>query len=393
MLNRPRHPREISLWSGATEEEWRDWRWQLAHRVSTAAELARAVSLTPDEERALSGAGTLFRMGITPHYATLMDPDDPACPLRMQAVPRGGELAVADFETADPLAEDAASPVPGIVHRYPDRVLFLTTHECALYCRHCTRRRIVGDQQAVSTPMLDAALDYVRRTPAVRDVLLSGGDPLAVSDRRLEYVLSRLREIPHVEIIRIGTRMPVVLPQRITPELVEVLRRYHPLWLNTHFNHPFELAPPATREAMGRLADAGIPLGNQTVLLRGVNDCPVVMKALVHELVKLRCRPYYLYNCDLSEGLGHFRTSVSTGVAIVEALRGHTSGYAVPTFVVDAPGGGGKVPLAPDYLVSRGEGRVVLRNYEGRHFTYHDGAAEPGGPGPCALCGTVHAAG
>jgi lysine 2,3-aminomutase len=393
MLHCPRDREEIPLWRGATAEEWSDWRWQLSHRVSTAEELGRVVSLTPDEERALAAGRGLFRLGVTPHYATLVDPDDPACPLRLQVVPRGGELVVADFEARDPLAEDAASPVPGLVHRYPDRVLLLLTHECALYCRYCTRRRIVGDQEAVSTPMLEAALEYVRCTPAVRDVLLSGGDPLSLSDRRLEWVVSRLREIPHVEIIRIGSRMPVVLPQRITPELVGMLRKYHPVWLNTHFNHPFELTPPATRQAMERLADAGIPTGNQTVLLRGVNDCPVVMKRLVHELVKLRCRPYYLYNCDLSEGLSHFRTPVSRGLAIIEALRGHTSGYAVPTYVVDAPGGGGKIPLSPDYVVSRSPGRLVVRNFEGRHFTYHDVAQEaPDSGGSCTLCGTDHSA-
>lgn len=391
MLSEPRPRREIPLWSHVSDAEWSDWRWQLRNRITTAEELRRLLLLTDAEEEGLRAAGSLFRFGITPHYATLIDPDDPACPIRRQVVPHRGELAVADFEMRDPLHEDADSPVPGLTHRYPDRVLLLVTHECALYCRYCTRRRIVGDQAGPSGATLDRAIEYVRETPAVRDVLISGGDPLGLSDRRLESVVARLREIPHVEVVRIGTRIPVVMPQRVTEELVGMLKRYHPVWLNTHFNHPLELSSPATRAAMERLADAGIPTGNQTVLLRGINDCPVLMRALVRALVRVRCRPYYLYNCDLSEGLSHFRTPVDTGIALIEALRGHVPGYAVPTFVVDAPGGGGKIPLGPEYMLHREPGAVTLRNYEGRVSVYREGDPDerPAGA-PCPLCGTDH---
>ncbi|MBY6277301.1 MAG: lysine 2,3-aminomutase [Symbiobacterium thermophilum] len=391
MLTKPRDWREIPLWADATEEQWNDWRWQVSHRITNLEQLKQVVNLTEEEEAAIRDSQHLFRLGITPHYATLIDPDDPHCPMRLQAVPKYAELAWADYEMGDPLHEDVDSPVPGITHRYPDRVLFLITHECSLYCRHCTRRRIVGDQEAMSTAMLDQAIAYIRAHPEIRDVLISGGDPLAVPDRRLEYVIKNLRAIPHVEIIRIGTRMPVVLPQRITPELVNMLRQYHPIWLNTHFNHPFEVQHPKAREAMERLADAGIPTGNQSVLLKGVNDCAVVMRRLVHELVKVRCRPYYIYNCDLSEGLSHFRTSVAKGVAIIEALRGHTSGFCVPTFVVDAPGGGGKIPVMPQYLISQSDGRVILRNFEGKISIYHEGTPEDHvADGKCTLCGTDH---
>jgi len=391
MLTKPRDWREIPLWADVTEEQWNDWRWQVSHRITTLDELKQVVNLTEEEEAAIRDSQHLFRLAITPHYATLIDPDDPNCPMRLQAVPKYAELCWADFEMDDPLHEDVDSPVPGITHRYPDRVLFLITHECSLYCRHCTRRRIVGDQEAMSTAMIDRAIDYIRSHPEIRDVLISGGDPLAVPDRRLEYVIKNLRAIPHVEIIRIGTRMPVVLPQRITPELVGMLRKYHPIWLNTHFNHPFEVQHPKAREAMERLADAGIPTGNQSVLLKGVNDCAVVMRRLVHELVKVRCRPYYIYNCDLSEGLSHFRTSVAKGIAIIEALRGHTSGFCVPTFVVDAPGGGGKIPVMPQYVIAQSDGRVILRNFEGKISIYHEGTAEDHiVDGKCTLCGTDH---
>lgn len=393
MVREARSWREIPLWNDVADEEWNDWKWQLRHRIATLDELRQVVRLSDDEERAVAGSEHLFRFGVTPHYATMIDPDDPACPIRLQAIPHSAELAIADFESSDPLHEDLHNPAPGIIHRYPDRVLFLMTHECALYCRYCTRRRIVGDMQGSSTAMLDAAVEYVRATPAVRDVLLSGGDPLAVNDARLEYVISRLRAIEHVEIIRIGSRMPVVMPQRITPELVAMLRRYHPIWFNTHFNHPTELAHPDARAAMERIADAGIPTGNQTVLLKGVNDCPVVMKKLMHELVKVRCRPYYLYNCDHSEGLSHFRTPVSKGLEILESLWGHTSGYAIPTFVVDAPGGGGKIPLLPEYLLSRDEGRLFLRNFEGNVSVYNERKNMEGNDDEgnyCTLCDSGH---
>jgi len=391
MLKEPRHWKDIPLWADATPEQWNDWKWQVSHRVNTLEQLRQVVNLTEEEERAVKDSAALFRLGITPHYATLIDPEDPQDPMRLQAVPKYNELAWADYEMGDPLHEDVDSPVPGLTHRYPDRVLFLITHECSLYCRHCTRRRIVGDQEAMSTAMLDDAIDYIRRTPQIRDVLISGGDPLAVPDKRLEYVISNLRQIAHVEIIRIGSRMPVVMPQRITPELVAMLRKYHPIWFNTHFNHPAELAHPDARAAMERLVDAGIPTGNQSVLLKGINDCPVIMRQLVHDLVKVRCRPYYIYNCDLSEGLSHFRTPVAKGIEIIESLRGHTSGYAVPTFVVDAPGGGGKIPVQPNYLISQSEGKVVLRNFEGRVAVYHEGTPDNHVVnGKCTVCGTDH---
>jgi lysine 2,3-aminomutase len=391
VLSKPRNWKDIPLWADATEEQWNDWKWQVSHRVTNLEQLKQVVNLTDEEERAIRDSEHLFRLGITPHYATLIDPDDPSCPMRLQAVPKYNELAWADYEMGDPLHEDVDSPVPGLTHRYPDRVLFLITHECSLYCRHCTRRRIVGDQEGMSTAMLDACIDYIRNTPVIRDVLISGGDPLAVPDKRLEYVISKLREIEHVEVIRIGSRMPVVLPQRITPELCNMLKKYHPIFFNTHFNHPMELMNPAAKAAMERLADAGIPTGNQSVLLKGINDCPVLMKKLVHELVKVRCRPYYIYNCDLSEGLSHFRTTVSKGIEIIEALRGHTSGYAVPTFVVDAPGGGGKIPVMPNYLISQGAGTVVLRNFEGKISVYHEGTPDNHvHDGKCTICNTDH---
>jgi lysine 2,3-aminomutase len=393
MLKQPRNWKDIPLYANASEAEWNDWKWQVSHRVKNLEELKQVITITEDEERAIRDSEDLFRLGITPHSCTLIDPDDPNCPMRIQAVPKYSELHWADYEMGDPLHEDVDSPVPGITHRYPDRILFLITHECSLYCRHCTRRRIVGDQQAMSTAMLDQAIDYVRQTPQIRDVLISGGDPLAVPDKRLEYVIKELRAIEHVEIIRIGTRMPVVMPQRITTELVDMLQKYHPIWLNTHFNHPFELISPANKAAMERLANAGIPTGNQTVLLKGVNDCPVVMRTLVHDLVMVRCRPYYIYNCDLSEGLSHFRTTVGKGLEIIESLRGHTSGYAVPTFVVDAPGGGGKIPVMPQYLISQGDGSVVLRNFEGKVTIYQEGTPSQNVVnGLCKICGTDHSA-
>jgi lysine 2,3-aminomutase len=311
-----------------------------------------------------------FRMAITPYFASLMDPDDPCCPIRLQAVPQAQETVRSRFDQHDPLHEDSDSPVPGLTHRYPDRVLFLVTDQCAMYCRHCTRRRFAGTyDRSLSKEELERSLAYIRHTPAVRDVLLSGGDALLLEQDLLEYVLSELHQIPHVEIIRIGSRIPVTLPQRITDDLVAMLRRYHPLWLNTHFNHSREITPESA-EACIKLVDAGIPMGNQSVLLRGVNDCPQVMKQLVHDLLKIRVRPYYIYQCDLSEGISHFRTSVLRGIEIVESLRGHTTGMAVPTFVVDAPGGGGKIPVAPHYVISMSPENVVLRNYQGLVYSY-----------------------
>ncbi len=360
-----RQERLRGMWGSTTADQWDDWRWQLAHTITSAEALKQVVALTPDEEKGIDACLKQLRMSITPYYASLMDPDDPCCPVRMQAVPVAAELRSGPGDMADPLHEDVDSPVPNLTHRYPDRVLFLVTQVCSTYCRHCTRRRFAGHTDcAISPEERMLAVDYIRRTPQIRDVLISGGDPLTLPDDVLEEIISEIRSIPHVEIIRIGTRVPVVMPQRVTAELVSMLRRYHPLWVNTHFNHPREITPES-RRACAMLADAGIPLGNQSVLLRGINDCPHIMKRLVHELVKIRVRPYYLYQCDLSTGIEHFRTSVGKGIEIIERLRGYTSGFAVPTYVIDAPGGGGKIPVGPQYLISQTDTEVILRNYEG----------------------------
>ena len=352
------------LWPEVSGEAWNDWRWQLRHRISSLAELDRVVRLRADEREALEQEG-LFRVDLTPFLASLIDPDDPDCPIRAQVIPTAAEREAFDGLRVDSLAEEAHTAVPGLVHRYPDRVLMLVTTECASYCRFCTRSRIVGQSSENFGPGdHQHQIDYIAAHPEVRDVLLSGGDPLMLPDQVLDRLLTRLRAIEHVEIVRIGTRVPYFLPQRITESLTAILARHQPLWINVHVNHPNELVPEVNA-AYGRLADAGIPLGAQTVLMAGVNDCPQLMLKLVRELVRQRIRPYYLYQCDLVRGAGHFRTRVATGMEIIEALRGHTSGYAVPTFVVDVPDGGGKVPIAPNYLISQGGQRVVLRNFEG----------------------------
>ena len=362
--------RRYELFPNVTDEQWNDWKWQVKNRIETLEDLKKYVTLTPEEEEGVKKTLQTLRMAITPYYISLIDPNNPDCPVRKQAVPTAKETYQSPADLLDPLHEDEDSPVPGLTHRYPDRVLLLITDMCSMYCRHCTRRRFAGQKDAESAvDRIDRAIEYIAKTPQVRDVLLSGGDALMVSDERLEYIISRLRQIPHVEIVRIGSRTPVVCPQRITDNLVNMLKKYHPVWLNTHFNHPQEVTKEAT-EACARLANAGIPLGNQTVLLRGVNDCVNTMKKLMHELVKMRVRPDYIYQCDLSMGIEHFRTPVSKGLEIIEGLRGHTSGYAVPTFVVDAPGGGGKTPVMPQYVVSQSPGRVVLRNFEGVITTY-----------------------
>lgn len=354
----------------ATDEQWNDWKWQVKNRIETFEQLKKYIPLNADEEKGVKESLSTLRMAITPYYLSLINPDDPHCPVRKQAVPSGLETHRSVADLLDPLHEDEDSPVPGLTHRYPDRVLFLITDMCSMYCRHCTRRRFAGQTDNESpSERIQKGIDYIARTPEVRDVLLSGGDALMVSDKMLESIIQRLRAIPHVEIIRIGTRTPVVCPQRITDDLVNMLKKYHPIWLNTHFNHPNEITPESTA-ACERMANAGIPLGNQSVLLRGINDCVHVMKKLVHGLVKIRVRPYYIYQCDLSMGLEHFRTPVSKGIEIIENLRGHTSGYAVPTFVVDAPGGGGKTPVMPTYIISQAPGKVVLRNFEGVITTY-----------------------
>jgi len=358
-----------AIWADVPDSDWNDWRWQLSHRLNTLDELQALIHLTPDEIEGIS-ARDRFRLDITPYFASLIDPDDPNCPIRRQVIPTSRELQTFDSMMEDSLAEDAHSPVPGLVHRYPDRVLMLVTTQCASYCRYCTRARIVGDPGAqFARQDYDRQIDYIAAHPEIRDVLLSGGDPLVLPQKLLERILSRLRAIDHLEIIRIGSRVPVFMPQRIDESLVNMLKQFHPLWMNIHFNHAKELSPEVAA-ACARLADAGIPLGAQTVLLAGVNDCPNVMKDLVHKLVKNRVRPYYFYQCDLVEGAGHFRTPVSKGIEIIESLRGHTSGYAIPTYVVDAPGGGGKIPVGPQYLLSQMPGKVVLRNYEGYITTY-----------------------
>ncbi len=365
-----RHYTDIEMWKDVTPEQWKDWKWQVTNRITTVEQLKKVINITTEEEEGIHECLKTLRMAITPYYASLMDPDDVNCPVRKQAVPTNFELHRAAADQLDPLSEDEDSPTPGLTHRYPDRVLFLITDQCSMYCRHCTRRRFAGQKdQAVPMEKIEKGIEYIRNTPGVRDVLLSGGDCLLVKDDVLEYIIKKLREIPHVEIVRLGSRTPVVMPQRITPELVNMLKKYHPIWLNMHFNHPKEITPE-TAEACARLADAGIPLGNQSVLLRGVNDCVHIMRDLVHDLVKIRVRPYYIYQCDLSFGIEHFRTTVSKGIEIMEGLRGHTSGFCVPTFVVDAPGGGGKTPVAPQYVISQNKQKVILRNFEGVITTY-----------------------
>ncbi len=362
--------RRKQLFPDVTDEQWNDWKWQVKNRIETLEDLKKYISLTAEEEEGVKKTLTTLRMAITPYYLSLINPDDPHDPVRKQCIPTGAETHQAAADLLDPLHEDEDSPTPGLTHRYPDRVLFLITDMCSMYCRHCTRRRFAGQtDNECGADRIEKALEYIEKTESVRDVLLSGGDALMVADKKLEYIISRLRAIPHVEIIRLGTRTPVVCPQRITPELCEMLKKYHPVWLNTHFNHPNEVTPESSR-ACEMLANAGVPLGNQSVLLRGINDCVHVMKHLVQELVKIRVRPYYIYQCDLSMGLEHFRTPVSKGIEIIEGLRGHTSGYCVPTFVVDAPGGGGKTPVMPQYVISQAPGKVVLRNFEGVITTY-----------------------
>jgi len=381
-----RNWKDIPLWKGVTDEQWSDWKWQLSNRLTTIEQIAQVINLSEKEKEDIEKVMHGFRVGITPYYASLMDSEDHRCPVRMLAVPVLAETHRSEVDMLDPLHEDEDSPAPGLTHRYPDRVLFLITDQCSMYCRHCTRRRLAGETDgARSMDDIDKCIEYIRKTPVVRDVLLSGGDCLCVSDKILEDIIRKLREIPHVEIIRLGSRTPVVMPQRITDDLVNMLKKYHPIWLNTHFNHPKEMTPEAS-EALRKLADAGIPLGNQSVLCRGINDCPHIMRDLVHCLVKNRVRPYYIYQCDLALGIEHFRTPVSKGIEIIEELRGHTSGYAVPTFVVDAPGGGGKIPVMPQYIISQSPEKVVLRNYEGVITTYSQPVGLPEMKCTCDYC-------
>jgi lysine 2,3-aminomutase len=349
----------------ATASEWNDWHWQLRNRITDFKTLRKYIQLQPEEEAVAKSKSFSFRMAITPYYLSLIDHKNSLDPVRLQSIPRIAESHLDPFDMADPLNEDADAPVPGMTHRYPDRVLLLLTDQCSMYCRHCTRRRKAGETDApMPRENVEKALKYIEEHVEVRDVILSGGDPLTLSDARIDEMLERLSRIDHVDIVRIGTRTPVVMPQRISDELINVLKKYKFVWLNTHFNHPNEITKDSMA-ALAKLAEAGVVLGNQSVLLKGINDNVDVMKALVHALVRNRVRPYYIYQCDLSEGISHFRTPIAKGIEIMESLRGHTSGLCVPTFVVDAPGGGGKIPVMPNYTISQMPGRVILRNYEG----------------------------
>jgi lysine 2,3-aminomutase len=362
-------------WPEATDEQWNDWKWQLRNRVTTLEALERHLKLSADERAGVLLSGNKLALAVTPHFFNLIEPDNPNCPIRRQVIPRAGESIRDPFEMADPCGEDSHMPVEGLVHRYPDRVLFLVTDRCASYCRYCTRSRVVsgvGEQELHTN--FEQIFRYLESHTEVRDVLLSGGDALLFSDDKLEYLLSRLRAIPHIEFLRIGSRVPIFLPQRITPELCAMLQKYHPLWMSVHTNHPRELTTEV-RDALGRLANAGIPLGNQSVLLAGVNDSVPVMKALVQKLLMCRVRPYYIYQCDLIHGSAHLRTTVRKGIEIMEGLRGHTSGYAVPQYVIDAPGGGGKVPVNPGYVIYHDQEKIVIRNYEGKIFEYPEAGA------------------
>ena len=357
-------------WPEEAMEHWHDHTWQLKNRITTLSELEKHIPLTDEERAGVQLSGNKLAMAITPHFFNLIDHDDPNCPIRRQVIPRIEETQTDPSEMSDPCGEDNHMPVPGLVHRYPDRVLFLVTDRCAAYCRYCTRSRMVSgvSDQKLETQW-EAAFQYLENTPQVRDVLLSGGDALLLSNARLEKILSRLHAIPHIQFIRIGSRIPIFLPQRITPELCEMLKKYHPLFISIHANHPRELTNEV-KEALDRLANAGIPLGNPSVLLTGVNDSVEIQKELIHKLLICRVRPYYLYQCDLIKGSAHLRTSIDKGIEIIEGLRGHTTGYAVPQFVIDSPGGGGKIPINPNYVVKHNDGGITLRNYEGKHFNY-----------------------
>ncbi|SMF30103.1 lysine 2,3-aminomutase [Desulfovibrio gilichinskyi] len=372
------HQQKLSdiLDEDSSRDDWTDWKWHIRNSIKTVAGFEKALGIKFSDKERKMHEQTLkkFPLAVSPYYLSLIHKDDyKNDPIFKQSFPDPRELIIGRSDMVDPLHEDGDSPVPGITHRYPDRVLFHVSNICSMYCRHCTRKRKVGDVDSIpDMEQLEAGFEYIRNTPQIRDVLLSGGDPFMLSDEKLDWLLTKIGEIEHVEVVRIGTRMPVVLPYRVTDKLVNMLKKHHPLWINTHFNHPCEVTTSSKR-ALAKLADAGIPLGNQSVLLAGINDCPRLMKTLNHKLVKNRVRPYYLYQCDLSEGLSHFRTPVGKGIEILESLRGHTSGFAVPTYVIDAPGGGGKIPVMPNYIVSWATNKIILRNYEGVITTY----AEP----------------
>jgi lysine 2,3-aminomutase len=360
----------IDLWKEVSELDWEDWHWQVKNRIHTKEELTHIIKLTDEEEEGLKKSHGRLSLAVTPYWANLMDQDDPSCPIRRQAVPTSFEYKVSPHEMTDPCAEDRDSPVPGLVHRYPDRVLLLTTEMCFSYCRHCTRRRIVGESKNVlDMKNIDKAIEYIRSDRKIRDVLISGGDPFMLEDDVLEEIIKKLRSVSQIEFLRIGTRAPVTLPQRITNSLVAMLKKYAPIWISIHFNHPKEITKRC-KFACDVLADNGFPLGSQTVLLKGINDRPYIMKKLMHELLEIRVRPYYIYQCDPVKGTAHFRTPISVGINIIEKMRGHTSGYAVPVYVVDAPGGGGKIPVGPNYLISEAKDRYTFRNYKKKIYTY-----------------------
>jgi lysine 2,3-aminomutase len=359
---------ELAIFKDISPLEWEDWHWQIKNSIRRKEELSQVIRLTPQEEKGIAKSKGRLSVSITPYWLTLIDPEDANCPIRRQAIPLDEEFKISPHEMVDPCAEDRDSPSPGLVHRYPDRVLLLATEQCAMYCRHCTRRRMVGEREHVSFD-LKKAVDYIKSNRKIRDVLISGGDPLMLEDDKLEEIIKEIRKISHVEFLRIGTRMPVTLPQRITENLVSIFKKYTPIWISLHFNHPREITK-RVKQAIDMLADAGIPLGSQTVLLKGINDKPYIMRKLMHELLKIRVRPYYIYQCDPVRGTSHFRTPVAVGINIIEKMRGYTSGYAVPTYVIDAPGGGGKIPLGPNYVLSQDKGKYTLRNYKGKIYTY-----------------------
>ena len=367
---RTRDYQQIAIYKDVNPLDWEDWHWQLKHRIQKREELAQIIQLTADEEKGIDKARGRLSMAITPYWVALMEQDDPDCPIRRQAVPVAAESIVTPHEMVDPCAEDRDSPAPHLVHRYPDRVLLLATEHCAMYCRHCTRRRLVGEHEQTEAPSrFDAAIEYIKENRKIRDVLISGGDPFILEDEELEDLIQKIRSISHVEFLRLGTRVPVTLPQRITEKLVNMLKKYSPIWISIHFNHPKEITKRC-KSACDMLSEAGLPLGSQTVLLKGINDRPYIMRKLMQELLQIRVRPYYIYQCDPVRGTQHFRTPVAVGINIIEKLRGHTSGYAVPTYVIDGPGGGGKIPIGPNYILSQAKGKYVLRNYKGKIYTY-----------------------
>lgn len=358
------------LWADVPAEDWNSWKWQLKNRITKLEQLEQHMALTADERAGCLFAKDKLAMAITPYFFNLIDRNDPNCPIRRQVIPRAGEMRTAPEEMLDPVGEDNTKPVEGIVHRYPDRVLFLVTDRCAAYCRYCTRSRLVSNAQDYNFhPEFDSGLDYIRNHPEIRDVLLSGGDPLLLSNRKLDHLLGELRKIPHVEFIRIGSRIPVFLPQRITPELCEIFKKHGPIWMSIHVNHPKECTH-ALRDACEQLTYAGVPIGNQSVLLSNVNDDAEIMQSLIHRLLMMRVRPYYLYQCDLITGSAHLRADPRKGIEIIQSLRGHTTGYAIPQFVIDAPGGGGKIPINPDYVKEVTDEAIVMRNFSGDEYSY-----------------------